>query len=189
MSSHHIVREKQEPALLILGLDNFDDEHLGQLLEWSPTLIATALMAERLNAYGIKVDWIITDDVDTNLQSDIKYLPIGDKTVLAAALQYLINQGYPAVNIVTDDFELSTYQPFATKINLVIFYDQQKIYAVNSGFSKWKPAGETIGILSAENNIETTGLTQLTPNTYQTLSDGIFSLKFNSRVLFIAESI
>ncbi|MFD2144372.1 hypothetical protein [Mucilaginibacter antarcticus] len=40
MSSHHIVREKQEPALLVLGLDGFDEEQLGQLLEWSPTLMA-----------------------------------------------------------------------------------------------------------------------------------------------------
>ena len=42
MSSHHIVREKQEPALLVLGLDDFPDELLGQLLEWSPTVIVTA---------------------------------------------------------------------------------------------------------------------------------------------------
>ena len=56
MSSHHVVREKQEPALLVLGLDGFDDELLGQLLEWSPTVITTQQIAERLNAYGIKID-------------------------------------------------------------------------------------------------------------------------------------
>lgn len=189
MSSHHIVREKQEPALLVLGLDNFDDEHLGQLLEWSPTLIATTLMAEKLNAYGIKVDWIITDDANSDLQSDIKYLPVGDKTIIEAALQYLITQGYPSVNIVTDDFNLTTYLPFAAQINLVIFYDQQKIFAVNSGFSKWKPAGEIIKILSTENILTTTGLEQISPDTYRTLADGIFSLEFDNQALFIAESI
>ena len=41
MSSHHIVREKQEPALLVLGLNNFSTELLGQLLEWNPTVITT----------------------------------------------------------------------------------------------------------------------------------------------------
>ncbi len=61
MSSHHIVREKQEPALLVLGLDSFSDELLGQLLEWSPTVIVTELTAERINAYGIKIDWIISN--------------------------------------------------------------------------------------------------------------------------------
>ncbi|RZK41505.1 MAG: thiamine pyrophosphokinase, partial [Pedobacter sp.] len=39
MSSHHIVREKQEPALYIHQLGNFDEEKLGQLLEWSPTVL------------------------------------------------------------------------------------------------------------------------------------------------------
>jgi thiamine pyrophosphokinase len=61
MSSHHIVREKQEPALLVLGMDNFSDELLGQLLEWSPTVIATEIMAEKLNANGIKIDCVIVD--------------------------------------------------------------------------------------------------------------------------------
>ena len=55
MSSHHIVREKQEPALLVLGLDSFPAELLGQLLEWNPTVIATQLTAKSLNDYGIKI--------------------------------------------------------------------------------------------------------------------------------------
>jgi len=55
MSSHHVVREKQEPALLVLGLGNFPDELLGQLLEWSPTVIATPQTAEELVVKGIKV--------------------------------------------------------------------------------------------------------------------------------------
>jgi len=70
---------------------------LGQLLEWSPTLIATPFIAEQLNAYGIKIDWIITDDAGEDLQSDIKHLPVGDNTIITAALNYLIAQGYPAV--------------------------------------------------------------------------------------------
>ena len=61
MSSQRIVRAKQEPALLILSLNNFGDEELGQLLEWSPTLIATPAVAEQLVVYGIKVDLIIAN--------------------------------------------------------------------------------------------------------------------------------
>lgn len=54
MSSHHIVREKQEPALLVLSMDAFDEEMLGQLLEWSPTVICSTGTAEKLDASGIK---------------------------------------------------------------------------------------------------------------------------------------
>ncbi len=189
MSSHHIVREKQEPALLVLGLDGFDDEQLGQLLEWSPTLIATPFIAEQLNAYGIKIDWIITDDAGEDLQSDIKHLPVGDNTIITAALNYLIAQGYPAVNIVTDEFELKDYQPFADKINLVIFYHQQKTYAITSGFNKWKPGGERIEILSPTKNLKTLGLDKTGHNIFKTSADGFFSLEFNAPLIFIAETL
>jgi thiamine pyrophosphokinase len=189
MSSHHIVREKQEPALLVLGLDNFDDEQLGQLLEWSPTLIATPDIAEKLNAYGIKIDWIITDEAMPNLQSDIKWLPAGKDTVIVAALNYLASHGYPSVNIVTDEFDLQDYQPYADKINLVVFYDQQKIYAVNSGFGKWKPGGDVISILSKTSSLKTAGLEQIGTDRYKTRADGFFSLQFDEPILFIAERL
>jgi hypothetical protein len=51
MSSHHIVKEKQEPALYIHHFGNFDEEYLGQLLEWSPTL----LVATNSGKYQIRV--------------------------------------------------------------------------------------------------------------------------------------
>ncbi len=187
MSSHHIVREKQEPALVILGLDNFADELLGQLLEWNPMLITTPLIAEKLNSRGIKIDWIISDEIDDSLQSDIKYLPVGGKSIIIAALNYLIEQGYPAVNVVTDEFELTDYLSFTDKTNLVIFYGQQKIYAVNPGFSKWKPAGEMIELLSTPKNLETIGLETIRTGVFKTVADGLFSLKFTNPILFIAE--
>jgi len=189
MSSHHIVREKQEPALLLLSLAGFDDEQLGQLLEWSPTVIATALVAEQLHAFGIKIDWIIAEEVSVDLQSDVKQLKPGPKAAHIAALDYLVDKGYPAVNVVTDDFELIQYMPYVNKITLVVFYRQQKIYGVESGFSKWKPAGESIRIISAAKNLETRGLELTAENTYLTVADGFFSLTFNNGTLFIAESL
>jgi thiamine pyrophosphokinase len=62
MSSHHIVREKQEPALLVLSLTDFSFELLGQLLEWSPTLIAITETAIQLHENQIKVDWLIANE-------------------------------------------------------------------------------------------------------------------------------
>lgn len=187
MSSHHIVREKQEPALLVLGLDNFTEEDLGQLLEWSPTLIATALVAEQLTVYGIKIDHVIANEVNEITQSDVKIISPGEQTPIQAAFNYLLAEGYPAVNIVTDELELADYQSYALQINLVIFYEGQKIYTINSGFSKWKPAGETITLLSASAGVQTVGLAEIAPRQYQTVADGIIVLKFNEPYLFIAE--
>jgi thiamine pyrophosphokinase len=189
MSSHHIVREKQEPALLILSLDEFDDEQLGQLLEWSPTVVATSLVAEQLHAFGIKIDWIITDERVQDLQSDVKHLSTNHKQTNIAALDYLVDKGYPAVNIVTDELNLEQYQPYADKITLVIFYQQQKLYRIESGFSKWKPAGDAIRIISQAKNLKTQGLQQTAGDAYVTIADGFFSLQFDNSTLFIAESL
>src|ERR1700748_3107104 len=106
MSSHHIVREKQEPALLILGMDTFSDELLGQLLEWSPTVIATELMAEKLHSEGIKVDLILTNG-EPDFQSDAKLLPVGGNAEVKAAMDFLTENEYPSVNIVTDQVNLA----------------------------------------------------------------------------------
>jgi thiamine pyrophosphokinase len=189
MSSHHIIREKQEPALVVLGLDNFADELLGQLLEWSPTVITTPQTAEKLIVYGIKVDWIITNGVDEVLQSDVKLMSCGDCNLTDAALKYLSENEYSAVNIITDELRLMDYEPFADKLSMVIFHNHQKIYPINSGFSKWKPAGEVIELLSPANKLDFTGLENVKDQRYKTISDGFFSLRFDDPLLFIAEEL
>lgn len=188
MSSHHIVREKQEPALLVLSTQHFSDELFGQLLEWSPTIIATALMAEKLHSEGIKVDWILTNE-QPDFQSDAKILPIGDGPQIKAAMDFLTGNGYPSVNIVTDEANLTDYQGYVNLINLVIFAGNNKIYPVRSGFAKWKPAGEVVDILTQASDLQPDGLEKVGPNQYQTIADGMFTLRFNAPVIFISEGL
>jgi thiamine pyrophosphokinase len=189
MSSHHIVREKQEPALLVLGLDNFPDELFGQLLEWSPTVIATADTAEILSSREIKIDRIIAEPPAAVSQSDVKLISAGEGNLTEAALKFLAENGYLSVNIITDELKLGDYEPFVDLINLVIFSDHQKIYAVTSGFSKWKPEGERIKLLSESKNLVTEGLHHTNGQQYKTSNDGFFSLRFDEPFLFVAEEI
>jgi thiamine pyrophosphokinase len=189
MSSHHIVREKQEPALLILSLDNFPEELLGQLLEWSPTVITTPLIAEQINTFEIKIDVIVSDEIDLGLQSDIKYVSQGNTSPTEAALNYLIGKEYKAVNIIQNEFLLDEFMPFADKINIVIYSGGQKVYAVKTGFSKWKPAGEKIGILSVPSQLQTSGLQPIGGNKFVTANDGFVSFIFDGPLLFITEDI
>lgn len=189
MSSHHIIREKQEPALLVLGLDNFDDELLGQLLEWSPTVMVTETIAEKLNAYGIKVDWVITNNIDGDIQSDVQLLQVTNEPIISSALKHLTANNYPAVNVVADELNLDHYFPFIDKINLVIFYNNQKIYPVASGYSKWKPAGEVIELLSTPNHLQFTGLDKLSETMFKTQQDGFFTLRFDSPFIVVAEAL
>jgi thiamine pyrophosphokinase len=71
----------------------------------------------------------------------------------------------------------------------VIFYDQQKIYAVSSGFGKWKPGSEIINILSKTTSLKTAELEEIGEDQYKTIADGFFTLEFDEPLLFIAESL
>lgn len=188
MSSHHIVREKQEPALLILSLENFGDEELGQLLEWSPTLIATVPVAEQLVVYGIKVDVIIGNTADSFNQSDVKCIAFnGNQLELEAGLDYLLTQGYPAVNIIANRLEIDVFSDYINQINVVIFYKGKKIYAITSGFSKWRPEGEIVDVLTSNQQITTQNLAQIAPQKYQTKADGTTVFTFTGPRIFISE--
>ena len=189
MSSHHIVREKQEPALLILNIDGFDDDLLGQLLEWSPTLITTPLTAEQINAFGIKVDAIITDAPGEVVQSDVKLIPASGQSFVTAGLRFLVGAGYTSVNIITATAVFDEILPYANQINLVIFCNDQKIFPVRSGFNKWKPAGEEIVLLSKATNLSTDGLAENGDGRYLTRHDGFYTLQFDEPFVFVAEYV
>jgi thiamine pyrophosphokinase len=189
VSSHHIVREKQEPALLIMGMDTFDQELLGQLLEWSPTVIATYDTAEKLTSLGIKVDRIVAEGDAETLQSDVKFIFTNDRSVIETTLNLLIAENYGAVNVVTDEFDLKDFEPFAPNISLVILHQQQKTYPVSSGFTKWLPADEVITLHSHPQNLITSGLSLVEAENYITIADGVIKLEFADSFIFISETV
>ena len=108
MSSHHIVREKQEPALIIANGESCSFELLGQLLEWSPFVVVLDSAIHRVMSLGIKIDVLLGDfDKDLNLIEikqnqypiEIIHTPDQDKTDLEKAFDFLIERGFPAVNV------------------------------------------------------------------------------------------
>jgi thiamine pyrophosphokinase len=188
MSSHHIVREKQEPALLILNLDGFDNEHLGQLLEWSPTVIVSEDIYELADSLALKVDAVVTADAHFNAQESTRLI-LTDTEPLEDTLKYLVGENYPAVNIITREFVLKDYALFVDDINIVVFVPGKKIFPVRSGFSKWEPAGEQIHLLHEVNNLKTSGLISQEDHLLKTKKDGFYSLSFDQPFIFIGESI
>src|SRR5690606_40296637 len=75
MSSHHIVRENQEPALLVEDFAALSEEYLGQLLEWSPTIITSLENLDYFLTRDIKVDILYGVEKISEAQEEIKYLP------------------------------------------------------------------------------------------------------------------
>ncbi|MGV8877418.1 MAG: thiamine diphosphokinase [Sphingobacteriaceae bacterium] len=190
MSSHHIVREKQEPALLIMSMENFPEELLGQLLEWSPTVIVTAETYYAVDAMGIKIDALVAAGVlDAVVQPHVKVIPAGNQSSTAVVLNYLINHHYSAVNIITDELILKDYLFFADQINLVIYQAHRKIYAVHTNYSKWKAAGEKIEMMEQPVKLKTSGLEKTGEHEYTTTHDGFLTIQFEQPLLFIAEQL
>lgn len=187
MSSHHIVKEKQEPALLIMDLQDYRHEQLGQLLEWSPTVLVNESEYEHADSLGIKIDVLI------NQANSVKMLQPGTLQVFAGdkpledALKFLCGEQYPAVNIVNNTFRLKDYAGFAERINLVIITPHYKIFPVRSGFSKWRPAGERVEILSEVPGLKTSGLRKANEQVFITGKEGFYTLSFDKPFIFVAE--
>lgn len=164
MSSHHIVRDAQEPALIIANGEACAAELLGQLLEWSPTVVVLDGAAERAASLGIKIDVLLGDfDRLDNLEEirqaqypvEIVCLPDQESTDLEKGIEFLIERGYPAANIVwatgkRADHTLNNLMSlvkYQGRINLVMWDDYSKIFPVNGHFEKWYTQGSVISLL------------------------------------------
>ncbi|KVV15441.1 thiamine diphosphokinase [Flavobacterium sp. TAB 87] len=164
MSSHHIVRDDQEPALIIANGAACNSELLGQLLEWSPLVIVLDSAMERVMELGIKVD-VLLGDFDRGFDPEIyktKQYPIEivhtpnqDKTDLEKAFDYLIDRKIPAANVIwatgkradhtiTNVTNIVRYRDL---LKIVILDDHSKIFLLPQKFEKWYTANTPISLI------------------------------------------
>ncbi|WP_320814177.1 thiamine diphosphokinase [Flavobacterium sp.] len=174
MSSHHIVRDDQEPALIIANGAACNEELLGQLLEWSPLVIVLDSAVERVLELGIKVDVLLGDfdrgfDAEYYKESqypiEIVHTPNQDKTDLEKAFDYLIEEGHKAANVIwatgkRADHTLTNITNivrYRKNLKIVILDDHSKIFLLPTKFEKWYtkdsvislvPIGEVNGVTS-----------------------------------------
>ncbi len=174
MSSHHIVRDDQEPALIIANGAACSDELLGQLLEWSPLVVVLDSAMERVVELGIKVDVLLGDfdrGFDANYYRESHYpieiihTPDQDKTDLEKAFDYLYARNIPAVNVVWATGKradhtitnLTNIVNYREKLKIVIIDDHSKVFLLPRKFEKWYtektpisliPVGKVTGIHS-----------------------------------------
>ena len=164
MSSHHIVREKQEPALIIANGEACSEELLGQLLEWSPYVLVLDHAIHRVLPLGIKIDaWLGDFDHGHDFEAvralqhplEIVHTPDQEKTDLNKAIEFLIERGFPAANIVwatgrradhaiTNLTDLVRYKD---QIRLVMLDDYSKIFPLRGTFEKWYTAGTPLSLI------------------------------------------
>ncbi len=138
MSSHHIVRDAQEPALIIAG--DFSREHIEALLE--------CCLAEVLS-WDIKIDVVVSSleqapTLSLKLEHQFPVKIILDKPdALTAALAYLNANGHLAANIVGKSPSVVA-QDLLAKMTLIFYKEDYKyISPLQSHFKKWVAAGTT----------------------------------------------
>lgn len=164
MSSHHIVRDDQEPALIIANGQECSAELMGQLLEWSPLIIVLDSAIERVMQLGIKVDVLLgdfdrgfnpEDYRDLQYPLEIVHTPDQDKTDLEKAFDYLVARGIPAVNVIWATGKradhtitnITNIVRFRDTLKIVLLDDHSKIFLLPPKFEKWYTEGTPISLI------------------------------------------
>jgi thiamine pyrophosphokinase len=164
MSSHHIVRDTQEPALIIANGEACNFELLEQLLEWNPIVMVLDGALDRVLELGIKID-IVLGDFDRNHHPEEKlahqypieivHTPDQSKTDLEKGIEHLLNKSHKAINIIwatgrrSDHTinNLTNLVRYEENANLVMYDDYSKIYVLPKQFDKWYTKGSIISLI------------------------------------------
>lgn len=158
MSSHHIVRDEQEPALLIDDAQAIPFEFVELLLEWSPKVFVTSRTLDEVLDWNVKVDVVIAhfseiEELKPKLkpQSPVKLLAFDEgEPLLPAAFIALKDLDHKAVNVMADTFQseiLDLIRTHSDSLDTVLFYNAQKwVYSSQGIFQKWVTIGEVFGV-------------------------------------------
>lgn len=197
MSSHHIVRDEQEPALIILDLNDQLDV-LYALLEWAPTVVVTELALERYLSLGHKLDMALVSNTQLdywteqlNAQQPIQIHVLNPEDFLLESIARLKALNHRAINILTDVenrqaiIKILLQNPL--EVDLVIFTAHSKtIINRKKVFSKWLVAGVDWSIEPVHENtrIKVSGTTSIDSPlqeemTFKTSANGMLVLEVN----------
>ena len=219
MSSHHIVRDDQEPALIIANGAECNLELLGQLLEWSPIVIVLDSAMDRILDLNIKVD-VLLGDFDRGFDPEyykekqypleIVHTPNQDKTDLEKAFEYLIERNIPAVNVVWATGKradhtitnITSIVQYRNQLKIVVLDDYSKIFLLPKRFEKWYTANTLLSLIPIGNvsgihsenlfyplNNDTLTIGYRTGSSNHVLKDGIVIIEHNEGDLLLMECI
>lgn len=188
MSSHHIIRENQEPALLIIDVEAISEESLGQLLEWSPIVLTTDTNVDYLISRGIKMDVVFTANSDFEVDQDgIVVLPV--TSILSDAVHYLAGKNQFALHILWNDFSADSLLKHSPEFTFAVYSKQFK-YILRSSFHKWMPQSSVMKVMSSGTAYRVENLKQIDDGAYNTIADGFVSIYSQSEnSLIIGEAL
>ncbi len=195
MSSHHFVKEGQEPALLIL--DAISLELAEPLLEWAPLVMVTDTVLTTVLRWGTKIDVALAkidrmEEIKAELvdQFPVEIITYNNQDdLLSIAFSFLINRKQKAVNVMTEmsDSLFDIANPFTQKIQVDVFDQNINWLCVPNGqYQKWLPSKSRLKIrIEGKQNIQFTGLKHH-PEYWETEKDGMVTLQ-SERFFWVGE--
>lgn len=149
MSSHHFVKEGQEPALLVV--DPISDDHLLSVLEWSPTVLVVEPAMAKVASWGIRVDVIIYDPgAYSQLVMNVAAAPVPaaveiENSLSATVVSFLRSTGQNAVDVMIDSpgNHLCDWEIPGAQVALLDTTMKWSL-AERGRFGKWMPAGSSL---------------------------------------------
>lgn len=166
MSSHHIVRDEQEPALILHQLGSFSTDVLHSLLEWSPTVVGCEPAINRFTSLGHKLDVVLVGFQNFNFwqeqlsdQQPVKIIASQGGGFLMTGLTILQREGHKAVNVVTDDASYHDVVELVSEwihiLDIVIYTPSKRVLIVRDmTFRKWLPVGSVLRLVCLEGDCE-----------------------------------
>jgi hypothetical protein len=185
MSSHHFVKEGQEPALILAS--PFQLRDIGMLLEWVPLVITLPPAVDSLLASGVKTDVLVTDTSGvaeiskvTDHQAPVEVITAAHpRQPVEAALLYLASRKHSDVNIWTASAPVifDVVEPYVGQLAISLIDRQARWSAIRTKFTKWLPEKSVLHVRS-KTEIDISGVqTQRTENVVVMLESGMVEIR------------
>lgn len=196
MSSHHFVKEGQEPALFIL--DEVPATIIEPLLEWVPLILVADKVLDHVLQWAIKIDVVIqhchaVEPLAEKLQDQLPIEIISaEGEPITKGLQFLNDRNQAFVNMVistTTDELFHEIENNAKQMQVSIYNAREKWLYVTSGkFEKWMEDDQIISIRSQPAvDVRTKGLIQHGSN-WRTMHSGLVTIE-STAPFWILESL
>ena len=155
MSSHHFVKEGQEPALLIINGVSF--ERAQPLLEWSPLIVVSSQALEKVLSWGIRIDAVIiqSDEELTVKQRFVQFQNVDlivvrqPEDLLAECVRFVRKKMHSELNILCHSLEeIFPSLEEAGDMRVAVLADDYRWITTRS-YRKWVSAGTQFNLRAA----------------------------------------
>ncbi len=151
MSSHHFVRENQEPGLYIDEWFAGAEHLLEELAQWAPKIIVHEQVLDDVLETGTKIDVVLFTDNKATIEEKTRFqfpIELVEATNSLEANIRFIEQHY-----INRLHIISTKTPeeitFETEAKLTFFNARNSFFKIETGFEKWMAKGDSFEIIEA----------------------------------------